>query len=61
MTQLKEVTIKTIENLPDNCTIDDIMYEINFVNQVMEGIKDADDKKTISTEELLQKVKEWQK
>jgi hypothetical protein len=61
MTQLKEVTIKTIENLPDNCTIDDIMYEINFVNQVMEGIKDADDKKTMSTEELLQKVKEWQK
>jgi len=61
MTQLKEVTIKTIENLPDNCTIDDIMYEINFVNQVMEGIKDADYKKTMSTEELLQKVKEWQK
>ncbi|MBS1514852.1 MAG: hypothetical protein JSS63_07460 [Bacteroidetes bacterium] len=61
MTQLKELTIKTIENLPDSCTIDDIMYEINFVNQVMEGIKDADEKKYISTDELLQKVKEWQK
>ncbi|MBX7044856.1 MAG: hypothetical protein K1X86_03380 [Ignavibacteria bacterium] len=61
MTQLKELAIKTIENLPDSCTIDDIMYEINFVNQVMEGIKDADEKKYISTDELLQKVKEWQK
>jgi hypothetical protein len=61
MTQLKEVTIKTIENLPDNCTIDDIMYEINFVNQVMEGIRDAEEKKVISTEELLKRVKEWQK
>lgn len=61
MTQLKEVTIKTIENMPDNCTIDDIMYEINFVNQVVKGIKDADEKKTITTEELLRKVKQWQK
>lgn len=61
MTQLKEVTIKTIENLPDTCTIDDIMYEINFAIQVMEGIKDADEKKTISTDDLLKRVKEWQK
>lgn len=61
MTQLKEVTIKTIENMPDNCTIDDIMYEINFVNQVVKGIKDADEKKTITTEELLRKVEQWQK
>ena len=61
MTQLKEATIKTIENLPDNCTIDDIMYEINFVSKVMKGLSDADNQKTITTEELLNKVKEWQK
>lgn len=35
------------------------MYEINFIGQVYEGIKDADDGKLVTTEELLQKVNTW--
>jgi predicted transcriptional regulator len=61
MTQLKEAAIETIKKLPDECTIDDIMYEINFVGQVLEGVQDADEGKVITTEELLKKVGEWSK
>ena len=57
MNALKEATIETIRKLPDNCTVDDIMYEINFVAQVYEGPNDANSGKVITTEELLKKVK----
>ena len=35
---LKQASIETLKRLPDECTVDDIMYEINFVAQVYEGL-----------------------
>lgn len=61
MNALKEVSIETIKKLPDNCSVDDIMYEINFVAQVLEGLKDAEEGKVITTEQLLKRVDEWAK
>lgn len=61
MALLKEATIETIRRLPDNCSLEDIMYEINFVAQVLEGLKDAEDGKVLTTDELLNKVKQWAK
>ena len=61
MSPLKEVTINTIKRLPDDCTIDDIMYEINFVAQVYEGLEDSKNGKIISTDELLKRVDSWGK
>lgn len=61
MDTLKETTIETIKRLPDGCSLDDIMYEINFVAQVWEGIQDANNGHLISTEELLKRVDEWGK
>ncbi len=61
MNPLKEVTINTIKRLPDDCTIDDIMYEINFVAQVYEGLEDSKNGKLISTDELLERVVSWGK
>jgi predicted transcriptional regulator len=61
MPSFKHASIETIKRLPDQCSFDDIMYEINFVAQVYEGLKDADNGKVISTEELLKRVEQWQK
>jgi predicted transcriptional regulator len=58
---LKQASIETIKRLPDRCSIDDIMYEINFVAQVYEGLNDADNGNMISTGELLKRVEQWQK
>ncbi|HHT9154261.1 MAG: hypothetical protein HZA70_01130 [Planctomycetes bacterium] len=55
MGSLKEVTIETIKKLPDGCSLEDIMYEINFVAQVLEGLKDAEAGRLLTTEELLEK------
>jgi len=36
------------------------MHEINFVAQVLEGLKDAEEGKLITTEDLLHRVEEWE-
>ena len=61
MDQLKEATIACIKRMPDNSSLDDIMYRINVVAQVLEGLKDAEAGRMITTEELLEKVDEWGK
>jgi predicted transcriptional regulator len=58
---LKEASIETIKGLPDECTAEDIMYEINFIAQVLEGLKDADAGRLVTTDELLHRVGQWAK
>lgn len=61
MDTLKEAAIESIKRLPDGCSAEDIMYEIDFVAQVLEGLKDAENGKLISTGELLNRVEQWAK
>ena len=58
MNILKEATIETIRKLPDECSLEDIMYEVNFVAQVLEGLNDAEKGNFLTTDELLNRVKE---
>jgi len=61
MDLLKDATIETIKRLPDGCSMEDIMYEIDFIGQVLDGLKDGEARRTISTEELLDRVQRWDK
>ena len=61
MDSLKDATIEIIKRLPDGCSLEDIMYEINFGANVFEGLKDAENKELLTTEELLGRVEKWGK
>ncbi len=61
MNSLKEAALETIKRLPDQCSLEDIMHQINFIGQVLDGLKDAEDGKVVSTEELLARVTQWAK
>jgi len=61
MNPLKEVALETIRQLPDECSLEDIMYQINFIGQVLDGLKDAEAGRTITTQELLDRVEQWAK
>ena len=61
MDTIKEAAIETIKRLPDECSVEDIMYEINFIAQVLDGLKDAEEGKLLNTEELLKRVEQWAK
>ena len=58
---LKETAIETIKKMPDGSTLENIMYQINLVAQVLEGVKDAEEGRLITTEELLARVEKWAK
>jgi predicted transcriptional regulator len=59
MDLLKEAAIETIRKMPDGCSIENIMYQINLVAQVLEGVEDAEEGRLITTEELLARVDKW--
>lgn len=61
MDLLKEATIEAIKRLPEECSLEEIMYKINFIAQVLEGLKDAEEGKLLTTEELLNQVEQWAK
>ncbi len=61
MDLLRETSIKRIKQLPDGISPDDIMYEINFIAQVLEGMQDADKGRVITTEELIKETGSWGK
>ena len=61
MATIKEVALEAIRQMPNGSTADEIMYEIHFISQVFKGVKDADEGNTLSTEELLLRVKKWVK
>lgn len=61
MPTLKDVTIEVLKNLPPSATLEEIMYKINLASQVVDGLKDVELGKTISTEELLNKIDSWAK
>jgi predicted transcriptional regulator len=56
---LKEATIEVIKKMPETVSADEIMEKVNFINQVLEGLEDSKAGRSISTEELLQRIEKW--
>jgi predicted transcriptional regulator len=61
MNLLREAAAETISRLPEKCSLEDIMYRIDMVAQVLEGAEDAEAGRLITTEELLERVEQWAK
>ncbi len=61
MSLLKEISIDTIRRMPENSSAEDIMYDVYIVAHILEGLKDSEEGRTITTEELIKRVGEWSK
>ncbi len=61
MESVKRAAIETIQKLPDDCSVEDIMYRIDLIAQVLDGVKDAEESKLLTAEELLERVGNWAK
>lgn len=57
---LRDAAIEVIRTLPAAASLDEIMYQINMVAQVLEGLKDKEDGKVTSTDDLLKELEQWQ-
>jgi predicted transcriptional regulator len=55
----KEIALKTIEQLPDNASWEDVQERINFVAGVRKGLRELDEGKGIPHEKVKEEFAEW--
>jgi hypothetical protein len=59
MIKEKDQVIEMIRTLPDDSTVDDIKEELYFRMQVDRGLKELDEGKEISHQDVRQKLAKW--
>jgi predicted transcriptional regulator len=57
----KDKVKKTIDRLPDNFTIDQLVEELVVLNKIEEGLKDIEDGRVFTTDQVKQELKAWLK
>jgi predicted transcriptional regulator len=57
----KEKIHYTIDSLPDNLTIDQVIDQMILLDKIEQGIKDVDEGKVYSTEAVKDKLNKWLK
>jgi predicted transcriptional regulator len=55
----KEIVIKAVSELPDNCSIDEIADRISFLAAVQKGLDQLDRGKGIPHEEIKRQLASW--
>jgi len=55
----KEIALKTIEQLPEDASWEDIQERINFVAGVRKGLRELDEGKGIPHDKVKEGLAEW--
>ena len=61
MATAKEHIAEIINRQPDDSSYDDIVRELAFDLMVQRGLKDSDEQRVVSNEEMERRIKSWQK
>lgn len=61
MATAKEHVSEVIKRQPDDSSYDEIIRELAFDLMVHRGLKDSDEGRTISNEEMQRRIRTWQK
>ena len=61
MVTAKEHITELIRRQPEDSSYDEIIRELAFELMVQRGLKDSDEGRTISNEEMHRRIKTWQK
>ena len=55
----KEIALKTIKQLPEDATWEDIQERINFVAGVRKGLRELDEGKGVPHDKVKEEFAEW--
>lgn len=61
MNTVKQSAIKAIQDLPENSSYEDIMEKLFFMEKVESGLKEIEEGKTISHEDVKKRLSKWLK
>ena len=59
MSTIKQEAIEAISKLPDNATIEDIMYRLYIIYKIHAGQADVQNGRVISSDELKKEIASW--
>jgi predicted transcriptional regulator len=57
----KDKVRKTVDRLPENFTVDQIVEELMILNRIEEGLKDIDEGRVFTTDQVKKELKTWLK
>jgi len=55
----KQNALEAIQQLPDTVDFDEIVYRLYVLNKISQGMRDVDEGKGISQEELAREIEQW--
>lgn len=59
--QTKQTVRELLDRMPDDCTIDDVLYHLYVVRSIQRGLADANAGRVISHEEVVEALRRrWQ-
>jgi hypothetical protein len=61
MSTAKDQISEILKRQPDDSSYDEIVRELAFDLMVQRGLKDSDEGRTISNDEMQRRIKTWQK
>ena len=59
MQTAKQEVSKLLENLPDDCALEDIQYHLYVLQKIERGLKDADEGRVYTQEEVERMMAKW--
>lgn len=59
MSKAKDEVRTLLNNLPDDCTIEDIQYHLYIAEKIQKGIQRSQNEQTYSQEEAERKFSKW--
>ena len=59
MASTKEIVRKLLDNLPDDCTLDEVQYHLWVRQRIEEGRQEIRDGKYFTQEEMEKDLSEW--
>ena len=57
----KQRVLEIVEDQPDDSSYDEILRELAFERMIERGLQDVEEGRTISSEEMLQRIESWGK
>ena len=59
MLAIKQEALRTINALPDDTDIEEIMYRLYIVDKIRKGQQAIEQKQVLSSDELKQEIETW--
>jgi len=59
MQTVKNEVVDLLKRLPDNCTLEDIQYQLYVIQKIERGLKDEEEGRVYEEKEIEEKMSKW--